>query len=221
MNEETNDETPLAETIASYDHRASKFATRWGATRLDRALNAFAARVTGQRLVLDLGCGPGRDIDGLTQLGCQVVGLDLSVAMLYEARRRVPAAAVLQADLRYPPLATASLDGVWACASLLHLQRGELPIALAEMARVLRAPGGVAYLALKGGHGEQWLEDADGHRTFFTYYQSVEIETALHHAGFQILESWEAADQAGRDRPWLNFVARHGRDEAFPAVSWR
>jgi SAM-dependent methyltransferase len=211
MDEETVGQTPLAETIASYDRRACDFATRWGATRLERAFNAFAARLTGQRRVLDLGCGPGRDIDGLLRLGCRVVGLDLSVGMLREARRRLPTALLLRADLRRPPLATASLDGVWACASLLHLQRAELPMALAEIFRLLRVPAGVAYLALKRGRGEQWLEDADGHRTFFAYYQPAEVETALHDAGFQILEGWEAADQAGRDRPWLNFVARRGR----------
>jgi SAM-dependent methyltransferase len=202
------------ETVARYDQVATQFAAQWGSLRLERALHAFANRLAGptggQPTVLDLGCGPGRDVHYLAQLGCWVVGLDLSSGMLAEARRWLPTARLVQADLRTPPLATGSLDGVWACASLLHLPRNQLPGALTEIARLLRQPGGLFYLALKRGHGEQWFADADGLRTFFSFYQPPEIETALCQARFQILEEWVASDQAGREHPWINVVARLG-----------
>ena len=197
-----------AATIACYDATAADFASRWGTLRLERALAAFTQHLSGQRRVLDLGCGPGRDIDFLTHLDCTVTGLDLSAGMLFEARRRLPQACLVQAELRNPPLASERFDGIWACASLLHLPRTDLNRALAELVRLLRQPGGVLYLALKGGQGEQWVTGADGRRTFFAYYQPDEIETSLTHAGFQILERWTAKDQAGRDRPWINVVAR-------------
>jgi SAM-dependent methyltransferase len=174
---------------------------------LQRQLRAFARRVGGQRLVLDLGCGPGRDIRFLTELGCQVVGLDLSTGMLSQARQRLFGAPLIQADLRYVPLAPDSLDGVWSCASLLHLPRAQLAVALAEVARLLR-PGGVFYLAVKGGTGQRWLGDQAGRRYFHAFYEPTELETALITSGFQILESWVAADQAGRDEPWINVIAK-------------
>ena len=99
-------------------------------------------------------------------------------------------------------------DGVWACASLLHLPRCQLSIALVEIARLLQRPGGVLYLALKGGQGEQWLADHDGRRRFFSFYHFVEIEALLHQARFQIVEDWVNPDQAGRDRSWINVIAR-------------
>ena len=197
-----------AATIASYDATATEFASRWGTLRLERALAAFTQHLAGRRQVLDLGCGPGRDVDFLTHLDCTVVGLDLSAGMLSEARKRLPHAPLIQADLRVPPLASERFDGIWACASLLHLPRAGFGPALAELVRLLRKPGGVLYLALKGGQGEQWITGQSGRRAFFTYYQPDEIETSLAHAGFQILERWMAEDQAGRDQPWINVVAR-------------
>ena len=198
----------LDQTVASYDHNAAQYAALWSNLRLERALEAFASRVSAPRRVLDLGCGPGRDVDHLVRLGCWAVGLDLSPRMLVEARRRFPTAPFVQADLRATPLARGDFDGVWACASLLHLPRCQLPMALIEIARLLHRPGGVLYLALKGGQGEQWLADHDGRRRFFSYYHFFEIETLLHQARFQIIEDWVVPDQAGRDRCWINVVAR-------------
>jgi SAM-dependent methyltransferase len=206
-----NGQDPLyetAETVASYDRAAEGFAARWGDLRLDRALNAFAGRVTGQRRVLDLGCGPGRDIDFLIQLACQAVGLDLSAGMLAQARSRLPTVPLVRADLRRIPFSPGAFDGIWACASLLHLRRTELPTTLAELSRLLRRPAGVLYVALKGGQGERWVTGSSGERYFFAYYRPAEVETLLDGAGFQVVESWVTPDQAGRDEPWLNFIAR-------------
>jgi SAM-dependent methyltransferase len=205
-----NGEKPLdaAETIAGYDQIACEFAARWGDLRLDRELGAFVHYVSGQRRVLDLGCGPGRDVDFLTQLGCQVVGLDLSAGMLAEARQRLSASSLVRADLRHPPFTAGAFDGVWACASLLHLRHAEFPAALAEVSRLLRRPGGVFYLALKGGQGEQWVTGPSGRQAFFAYYQPTEVKIALRRAGFEILGSWVNPDQAGRAEPWLNFLGR-------------
>jgi SAM-dependent methyltransferase len=193
--------------MARYDQGAAEFAATWGDLRLERALSAYSHRLTGQHRVLDLGCGPGRDVDFLTQLGCRVVGLDLSAGMLSEARCRLPEAHLVRADLRLLPFALGSFDGVWACASLLHLPRALLPVALAGVVRIVRRPGGLLYLALKGGQGERWVTDRDGRRSFFAYYQPPEVETALRQAGFQVFEIWVVPDQAGRDEPWINAVA--------------
>ncbi len=194
--------------MASYDATAAEFASRWGAVRLDHALAAFTRHLGGLRQVLDLGCGPGRDVDFLTDLDCTVIGLDLSAGMLSEARKRLPRAALVQADLCNPPLASDCFDGIWACASMLHLPRASFDPTVAELVRLLHQPGGVLYLAMKGGQGQQWVTGQGDQRTFFTYYQPDELETSLTLAGFQILERWIAENQAGREQPWINFVAR-------------
>jgi hypothetical protein len=117
-------------------------------------------------------------------------------------------ALLVQADLRDPPFAPSSFEGVWACASLLHLARNQLPYALMGLARILRKSIGVLYLALKIGKGEHWLANRDGRRRFFSFYQPSEIRLVLFETGFQVLEEWVTPDQAGRDRHWLNVIAR-------------
>lgn len=187
---------------------AGEFAAQWGGLRLERALNAFTGRLTGRRRVLDLGCGPGRDLEFLAELGCRPVGLDLSAGMLAEARRRLPAAPLVLADLRLTPFAAGCFDGIWACASLLHLRRADLPLSLVEAGRLLRRPGGMLYLALKRGEGERWVVDTRGRRSFFAYYQLPEIEAALQQADFQVLDHWLDPNQAGQPEPWVNLIAR-------------
>lgn len=204
---DSSNEPELSETIAVYDQIAAAFAARWGSLRLDRALDTFAQAVPNPRRVLDLGCGPGRDMGFLTELGCQVTGLDASAGMVSEARHVLPNAVLVQANLRLPPFAAGSFDGVWACASLVHLPHTALPHALVTISQLLRWPGGVLYLALKGGTGEQWVAHAENRRLFFAYYQLSEIETVLDQAGFQVLESWSAPDLSGRRQPWVNVVA--------------
>jgi hypothetical protein len=128
--------------------------------------------------------------------------------MLAEARRDLPTALLVRADLRDPPFASSSFDGVWACASLLHLARNQLPCALLGLGLLLRQSNGVLYLALKVGQGEYWSANRDGRRSFFSCYQPPEIKAVLAETGFQVLEDWVAPDEGGRDRPWLNVIAR-------------
>jgi hypothetical protein len=66
----------------------------------------------------------------------------------------------------------------------------------------------VLYVALKVGQGERWVTGPGSERYFFTYYQPAEVETLLDATGFQVVESWVTPDQAGRDEPWINCVAR-------------
>lgn len=130
------------------------------------------------------------------------------MGMLSEARKCVPSAFLVHADLCLPPFASGRFDGIWACASLLHLPRAGFLPALVEVARLLGQSGGVLYLAMKAGQGERWVTGHSGRRTFFTYYQPSEIETALGRAGFQPSERWAAEDQAGRDQAWINVIAK-------------
>ncbi len=193
----------ITTTVATYDRQAPAFAARWWDLRLDRALDTFGGYLRPGARVLDLGCGPGRDVRFLNELGFQTVGLDRSAGMLAEARPRVVAPFV-QADMRALPFADGSFDGVWACASLLHVPRAEAPAVLAEVRRVLEH--GHLFLAVKRGEGETWVETEHG-PVFFACYHPAEVELLVERAGLRVLEFWEEADQAGRDHPWINLVA--------------
>jgi SAM-dependent methyltransferase len=115
----------------------------------DRALlQDFADGTTGP--LLDLGCGPGQVGSFVRGPGRTVVGADVSPEMARLATRRLDAAVV--ADMRSLPFGAATFGGVVAFYSLIHLPLEELPLAMAEIYRVLRS-GGRALLSAHEGEG--------------------------------------------------------------------
>ena len=141
---------------AVYDQIAPHYARRQAGRKpsFSDLMDAFTARLPARALVADLGCGPGHDGARIVQAGHRVVGVDRSAAMLAIAARPL-AGQVTRGDLRCLPLASASLDGIWCCASLLHVPRGQTPTVLAELGRVLR-PGGHLALITALGEGGGW-----------------------------------------------------------------
>lgn len=191
-------------TRATYEAIAADYAARWATNDLvvATALERFTARLPQGALVADVGCGPGRDLTALARRGFRVVGIDLSPAMLREARARSDAPLVL-ADMRSLPFRTGSFDAAWVCASLLHVPKVHAPSTVRGVHGLLR-PGGVAYFALKEGSGEG-LRRRAGRARFFAFYGEEELDDLLTSAGFDIVEAW--AERAERlPDPWLNRV---------------
>jgi SAM-dependent methyltransferase len=192
-------------TSATYDQIAAGYAARWASSEVLAPVRArFAALLGPGAHVLDIGCGPGHDIARLSELGLRACGLDRSRGMLAEARGcGVPLAL---GDMRALPLRGGALDGLWACASFLHIPRRDGPAALREFHRTLR-PGGILYIGVKQGAGERWVEPTPGQRRFFTFYSADELDGLLAGSGFSVLEGWIADDSRGRPEGWINRLA--------------
>lgn len=140
---------------SSYDRVASayeaKFVDELDGKPRDREL---LAGFRGVEPLLDLGCGPGQI--GAFAGGTEVLGLDRSPAMARLATARLGATVV--GDMRSLPFAAASLGGVVAFYSLIHLRRDEVPGVMREVARVLRA-GGRALVSAHEGDGEHEVDE--------------------------------------------------------------
>lgn len=137
----------LADTRTSYNTVADSYArlvppALAASPYLRSALGIFAEMVhsAGGGLVADIGCGPGHVAAHLHDLGVSTVGIDLSPAMIEVARRDHP-------DLRFEvgsmtdlDLADASIAGMVAFWSLIHVPDEEIPAVFDHFRRVLR-PG--------------------------------------------------------------------------------
>ncbi len=187
-------------TIQTYDQIATAFADRWWNVYYDQALGSFCSRLRPGARLLDLGCGPGRDVELLSTRGYDVIGLDRSQGMLREAQRRV-GGAFAGADMRKLPLASASLDGVWLCASLLHLPRADALPTMTEIRRVLQDRG-VLYVSVLQGEGARWT-DHNGLR-YYTYYRLEELRKLAAEAGYRVPEMWLNAPDT---HTWINLIA--------------
>ncbi|RJL25091.1 class I SAM-dependent methyltransferase [Bailinhaonella thermotolerans] len=184
----------LTATRAGYDSFAAEYAEaaadELGEKPFQLAMLAeFAERVrsAGAGPVADIGCGPGRVSAHLASLGVDVFGLDLSSEMIALARRTYPG---LRFDVGAMPdldLADASLGGVLAWYSVIHLPPELLPAAFAEFRRVL-VPGGHLLLAFQVGDEPLHVSEAFGHEVALDFHRlrPERVSDLLEDAGFRV-----------------------------------
>jgi SAM-dependent methyltransferase len=154
---------------AAYDTVAADYAVllrdELDGLPIDRAvLAAFAELVQadGPGVVADLGCGPGRVTAHLDALGLTVFGVDLSSAMVAEARAAHPRLRFERGSMHALDLDDGELAGVVAWYSIIHTPPDHRPRLFAELARVLR-PGGHLLVAFQVGDEHVHLDRAYGH----------------------------------------------------------
>lgn len=200
-----------ASTINYYNTNASAFYQQTVNVDMSPLYQRFLTHMPNGGHILDAGCGSGRDAHAFLAQGYQVTAFDASKAL---ARK---ASSLLGQNVRccrFDEIAEIGVfDGVWACASLLHVGTHELPATVATLVRALRA-GGVFYASFKQGNGER----IDPHGRHFTNLTRESLQHLVDHtAGLTLLEAWETRDQRPdrKDESWWNFIAR--KDE--PAAS--
>jgi len=178
----------------SYDRLAEEYARRIADELqhkpLDRALlDRFAKQTSGQGDVCDMGCGPGHVARYLREAGASVFGLDLSPAMLEQARKLNPDISFRQGNMMALDLPDGVLAGIAAFYAMVNIPKPSLPVIFREMARVLR-PGGLLLLAFHVGDEVLQEEELWGHKLTmnFLLFQPMEIRLDLETAGFTIEE---------------------------------
>jgi len=180
---------------ASYDAVAAAYAERLadelaGLPFESWILGRVAAYADGGPVV-EVGCGPGHVTAFLADAGADATGIDLSPAMVEEARRRFPDGDYQVGDLRQlmRPISAPGWSAVLAWYSLIHLAASELPSALAALTRPL-VPGGWLVVALHAGaevsHVDDWFDapvDLD-----FVLHEPADIVNLVEAAGLTDLE---------------------------------
>lgn len=192
-------------TLGSYTSRAQDF---WEGTRdhdvsqnLDALLEAIPG--DGPHRILDLGCGPGRDLEALRARGHDPVGLDGARAFVEMARAQA-GVEVWHQNFLALELPDSGFDGVFANASLFHVPARELPRVLGEIHACLR-PGGVFFASNpRGDDREGW----NGGRYGVFHSEERWFEFA-EGAGFEGIRHYFRPEGLPRDQqPWLASVWR-------------
>jgi SAM-dependent methyltransferase len=192
-------------TLAYYTQAANAF--RAGTQDHDVSQNIAALLrhidVAPPFTVLDVGCGPGRDLKTFTALGHRAIGLDGSAAFVAMAKADT-GCEVWQQNFLALDLPSAYFDGVFANASLFHVPGLALPQVLRQLHATLK-PGGVLFSSNpRGDNQEGWQGDRYG-----AYHDLAAWRQQMTQAGFTELEHYYRPEGLPRDQqPWLATVWR-------------
>ena len=181
-----------------YQQQAESFFNNTIQVDMSPLYQEFLALIPEGAHIIDAGCGSGRDSQYFSDLGFQVTAFDASPALVELAQAHTGLPVHLSTFLEF--ISTQAVDGIWACASLLHVPFNELSITFKHLAQFLRTDG-VFYCSFKYGDDEV---SRDGRH--FTNLNESRLLDVLMGTGLSLHKHWQTGDQrAGReDERWLN-----------------
>lgn len=185
-----------------YQHNAQQFFESTVAVDMAEIRDRFTALLPAHGSVLDAGCGSGRDAKAFAEQGFQVEAFDASpeLAELASQHSGLPVKVMRFQELDV----SAHYDGIWCCASLLHVPRAELPEVFRRLAKALKA-GGVLYASFKYGQGKR-----EDNGRVFTDMREGEIAEILREngvAGLTVMQEWMSEDRRReRSDRWVNVL---------------
>ena len=191
-------------TLGHYQRNAEAFRSGTWDHDVDQNLDALIAALPCRPgRVLDLGCGPGRDLCALTARGHTATGLDGCAAFVAMARA-ASGCEVWHQDLLALTLPAARFDGVFANASLFHVPGAHLPRILGELHATL-APAGVVFCSNpRGPDHEGWSGERYG-----CYFELDRWRALFTAAGFVEVDHYYRPPGRPRDQqPWLAMTWR-------------
>lgn len=172
----------------AYDQRSAQYTAAAGdiaqTDARDRELVA-AWRDTTPGMLLDAGCGPGLWTAFLHDGHRDVLGIDISAEFIAHARAQHPGLEFRHGSFAELPLRDSSLGGILAWYSLIHTPPEDLPVVLAEFARVI-APGGSILIGFFDGTAREPFAHAVATAYFWT---ADALQPLLEHAGFRVTAS--------------------------------
>lgn len=190
-------------TIRYYNDNAQAFVRSTQNVTFNTIQDRFLSKLDDSAYILDFGCGSGRDTKYFFDHGHQVDAIDGSAEMVKVASEYsgLPVRHMYFVELDQDDM----YDAIWACSSLLHVARNELPDIFRRCAQALKEDG-LFYVSFKYG-------DFEGYRNqrYFTDLTEESLEKLVAQIpGLEIEETWYSADvRPGREEEkWLNAFLR-------------
>ena len=135
-------------TLDYYNEKARAFCEDTQDVEFSAFQRAFTSHLPSGGRILDFGCGSGRDSKAFLNAGYQVTALDGSEELCRIASEFIGQPVLCSTFQDYVP--DGEFDGIWACASLLHLPSEDLVAVMSRLAGSLRL-GGCFYVSFKYG----------------------------------------------------------------------
>ncbi len=188
-------------TIQYYDEHAEEFCSGTFHADMQECRDQFLQYLTPGQNILDAGCGSGRDTVAFLRAGYNVEAFDASPEICNIA---VENTGIHVRCLRFEYLSgLEKYDGIWACASLLHVKIDDLPDVLKRLYNLLKKKG-ILYASFKYGSGERYKDER-----YFCDLTEVESQVLIESAGFALKEIFITHDvrEGRRNERWINIIA--------------
>lgn len=184
-----------------YNNNAKDFFEGTVHANMDEHYRFFLERMTESGSILDAGCGSGRDSLYFKKLGYEVTAMDASDELCKLAEEYIGQKVF---NIKFQDITFQStFDGIWACASLLHVPSIELEDVL-ERLKIALKPKGILYASFKYG-------DFEGERNgrFFHDLTEEKVERLFTKVGLNNEKMWITKDVRPErvDEMWLNIIA--------------
>lgn len=170
---------------------------------MSEMLEEFISFIPENCPVLDLGCGSGRDSLYLIEKGFDVTAMDGAKELCELAKIHIGQDVLC---MRYEDMEFDGVfDGIWACASLVHIPKSEMDALLLKISQGLRC-GGMIYISLKYGDFSGIKEGL-----YYSEYRTKDIKNLIYnHKDLELIQIYKSQDirEDRKEEQWINIFAR-------------
>lgn len=193
--------TDIDKTLKYYNKNAQSFASGTVSVKFTEVQDKFLEKLNPDAYILDFGCGAGRDTKYFLSRGYQIDAIDGSEQLCRIASKYT---GIKVRQMLFQELdEKEKYDGIWACASILHLPKKQLCEVLENMYAALKSEGWI-YISFKYGEFE-----GERNGRYFTDFTTDTFKDFIHDMhGLKIEEHWITGDvRPGRgEEKWLNLL---------------
>lgn len=192
-----------------YESNAERYAEETFSADMSEQYQRFLPLLKKGAKILDVGSGSGRDVCYFQKQGYQVTALEPSKNLCREIRKVFPGEIVCSDIQNYR--STERYDGIWACASLIHLQEEEILCFFKKIDMYLNN-NGIVYASGKSGIFTGEVEDG---RFFLEFTEQLVEKILTVNKQLKLEQLWYTEDISGRRGfRWLNVVLRLRRNNS-------
>ena len=186
-----------------YNKTANEWAEKWYSDEtMLPLLEKFIGLFSVKPRILDAGCGAGYESMRLSNLGAEVVGIDISEESIKIAKTKNPNCHFEIMDCKQIKSSLGIFDGITAIALLVHIENSDLQTVFTNFKNIIKS-GGFLFVAYAEGDGlsdkKSFVEiDGEKYNRAFYLHQSQEIKETAQKSGFEYYDEWYLDEQGGQ-----------------------